>query len=229
MLLSSSRNPNFPPILIEILVTHKCTENKIGNGVRIIEIPIQSETQIDKIVDDCKINGVRIDDSSYEYNNKNRINLYNFNKVESINPKGIFDEFQDNFDRKNTIVFLLNQQGQFRSFDCQCYEVGLRIPQRVHYLVTETAVPFKKIFQEFSKRGVHVRNCFICKFSKQDYYGDRLCVLYKKYNLPRKPSPYYGKSCPYFREDKETGENALQLQEFPSTYKFYFHICKEIL
>ncbi|MDE6489643.1 MAG: hypothetical protein K2L49_00615, partial [Muribaculaceae bacterium] len=49
LLLTSSTNPERDPVLIEIMVTHKCTEDKIRDGVRIIEIQIQSEEDIDNI------------------------------------------------------------------------------------------------------------------------------------------------------------------------------------
>ena len=38
LLLSSSTTRNRPPILLEIYVSHKSTQEKIGDGVRIIEI-----------------------------------------------------------------------------------------------------------------------------------------------------------------------------------------------
>ena len=236
LLLTSSINPKIPPVLIEIMVTHKCTEDKINDGVRIIEVKIQSEEQIDKIVESCLISAVRDDShSNYYYSNDAQNTLYNFNKVESFDPTGSFDEYYDCFSRKNTIVFWLNNHGQFRSFDCHCYEVGKKLPSNVHYFVTEIATPFKEILQEFSKHGVKIRNCFLCKFNKQDSWGDRLCVLYKKHNLPRKPSPYYASSCPHYREDFETpqifignSQQSEQTENYP-THKFYYYICNDIL
>ena len=233
LILTSSTNPNLPPVLIEIMVTHKCTEDKINDGVRIIEIPIQSEEQIDIIVNNCKLKAVRANLSS----NEKEVTLYNFNKVESFDPISYYDEYEDCFDRKNTIVFWLNQQGKFRSFDCHCYEVSKKLPSNVHYYITDRATPFKEIFQEFSKKGVSIRNCFLCKFSKQDSCGDRLCVLYKKHNLPRKPSPYCAVSCPHYGEDFESPQNtvlteqslSLELSACFPTHKFYYHICKDIL
>ena len=218
------------------MVTHKCTEDKINDGVRIIEVKIQSEEQIDKIVESCLISAVRDDShSNYYYSNDAQNTLYNFNKVESFDPTGSFDEYYDCFSRKNTIVFWLNNHGQFRSFDCHCYEVGKKLPSNVHYFVTEIATPFKEILQEFSKHGVKIRNCFLCKFNKQDSWGDRLCVLYKKHNLPRKPSPYYASSCPHYREDFETpqifignSQQSEQTENYP-THKFYYYICNDIL
>ena len=237
LLLTSSTNPKTPPVLIEIMVTHKCTEDKIKDGVRIIEIPIQSEEQIDNIVSNCKLTAVRDEHYNYSYSNDRNIILYNFNKVESFDPIGSFDEYEDCFSRKNTIVFWLNSQGQFRLFDCHCYEVGKKLPSNVHYYITEIATPFKEIFQEFSKRGVKIRNCFLCKFSKQDSWGERLCVLYKKHNLPRKPSPYCALSCSHYREDFGVSQNMIPIAQSLSSeqincmqsHKFYYHICKDIL
>lgn len=237
LLLTSSTNPKTPPVLIEIMVTHKCTEDKIKDGVRIIEIPIQSEEQIDNIVNSCRLTAVRNNHYNYSYSNNRNITLYNFNKVEQFDPVGSFDGYEDCFSRRNTIVFLLNKQGQFRSFDCHCYEVSKKIPSNVHYYITEVATQFKEIFQGFSKRGVKIRNCFLCKFSKQDSCGERLCVLYKKHNLPRKPSPYCAASCPHYREDFVTSQNMVAIVQPQSTeqtdcsqiLKFHYHICEDIL
>lgn len=237
LLLTSSTNPKTPPILIEIMVTHKCTKDKINEGVRIIEIPIQSEEQIDNIVSNCTLTGVRGEYCNYNYSNDRNITLYNFNKVESFDPIGRFDGYEECLGRKNTIVFWLNRQGQFRSFDCYCYEVSKMLPLNVHYYITEIGTPFKEIFQEFSKRGVKIRNCFLCKFSKQDFWVERLCVLYKKYNLPRKPSPYCAVSCAHYREDFETSQNMdpiaqpllAEQMDCLQGHKFYCHICKDIL
>lgn len=237
LLLTSSTNPKRPPVLIEIMVTHKCTDDKIKDGARIIEIPIQSEEQIDNIVSNCKLTAVRDEHCNYSHSNDRNITLYNFNKVELFDPIGRFDEYEDCFSRKNTIVFWLNSQGQFGSLDCHCYEVSRKIPPNVHYYITEVATPFKEIFQEFSKRGVKIRNCFLCKFSKQDSWGGRLCVLYKKHNLPRKPSPYCAVSCSHYREDFGISQYIAPIEQPPSTeqticsqrHKFYYHICEDIL
>lgn len=238
LLLSSSINPNRPPILIEIMVTHKCTEDKIKDGVRIIEIPIQCEEDIEEIANNCYLPAVRYNESTHFSSNERNITLYNFNKEESFDPRDIcLEEIEDCFNRKNTIVFYINKQGYFRKFDCRCYETRSKLPNNVHYFLTQIATPFKEIFQEFSKRGVKIRNCFLCRFSQQDYNGDRICVLYKKHNLPRKPSPYSATSCIYYREDFEyknnceTNEQSQLKDPFdPNSFnKFFYYICKEIL
>lgn len=238
LLLTSSTNSKRPPVLIEIMVSHKCTDEKISNGTRIIEISIQSEEDIDKIANNCKLTAVRDKHFNYSYSNANNIIVHNFNKVESLDPVGRFDEYEDCFNRKNTIAFWLNKKGRFSSFDCHCYEVAKKLPSNVHYYITNIATPFKQILHEFSKRGVKIRNCFLCKYSKQDIRGERLCVLYKKHNLPRKPSPYCAVSCPHYREDSEILQNdMIPIEQAPSTeqteyfqrHKFHCHICKNIL
>ena len=46
---------NIVPLFIEIYVTHKCDETKINSGVRIIELTIKSEMDIDNIINQSKI------------------------------------------------------------------------------------------------------------------------------------------------------------------------------
>lgn len=238
LLLSSSTNPKLPPILIEIMVTHKCTEDKLKDGVRIIEIPIQCEEEIDEIANNCNLSAVRYNESTQFSSNERNITLYNFNKVEKFDPRDIcLEEIEDCFNRKDTKGLYINKQGYFRSFDCRCYEVTSKLPNNVHYFLTQIATPFKEIFQEFSKCGVKIRNCFLCRFSKQDFYGERICVLYKKHNLPRKPSPYSATSCIYYKEDFEYKNNCETSEQSQLTersdcnrfHKFYYYVCKEIL
>ena len=42
-LLTSSKNPDLPPIFLEISVSHDCTPEKLQSGIRIIEMKIHSE------------------------------------------------------------------------------------------------------------------------------------------------------------------------------------------
>lgn len=54
LLLSSTRNPDREPILIEIYVSHKSSDEKINTGVRIIEIKITSEEDIEDIISNLR-------------------------------------------------------------------------------------------------------------------------------------------------------------------------------
>ena len=49
LLLSKSKDENFPKILIEIWVTYSCDSEKVSSGKRIIEIRIKNEQDIDQL------------------------------------------------------------------------------------------------------------------------------------------------------------------------------------
>lgn len=240
LLLSSSSNPSRPPILIEIKVTHECTKEKIDFGARIIEIPIYSESQIDEIVNSCSFSGVRSNsESHFNYYSKREpqyITLYNFNKIEQFNPRENIEKWYDILYHNNSFVFILDGNGKFRTFECNCFDIESKIPKDVHYFISNNATPFKEIFQYFSRQGVKVRTCFLCKFSKKDFYNERICVLYKKFGLSRKPSPNTALTCSHFQEDVDYNSNLItsqlsQLDEanVSNGHKSYIHICKDIL
>ena len=69
ILLTSDRL-DFPPLLIEIFVTHECTEQKKMSGLRIAELKINSEEDILNI---CQ---------SWEIAGDKGVNLYNFNLID---------------------------------------------------------------------------------------------------------------------------------------------------
>lgn len=62
---------------------------------------------------------------NYSYSNDRNIILYNFNKVESFDPIGSFDEYEDCFSRKNTIVFCMGGKTK-RAMLSERSEVGSR-------------------------------------------------------------------------------------------------------
>jgi len=234
ILLRSSVSPNRQPILIEIKVTHECTEEKLKDGVRIIEIPIYSENQIESIVESKVFSGIRNTYSNRFGSINGKVDIepvvfYNFDKEEQFDPRENSVYWDDVFNRKDTLVLCLDRNGKFRSFDCHCYEVESKIPEDVHYFLTNIATPFKEIFQGFSKRGVKIRNCFLCRFSKKDFYNERICVLYKKYGFPRKPSPHSALTCEHFQEDLSIEGDSKNHDVIVSGYKTYYHICKDLL
>ena len=54
-ILLTSNKPNIPPLLIEIFVTHECTESKKNSGLWIIEPKIYTEEEIRTLCNDRKI------------------------------------------------------------------------------------------------------------------------------------------------------------------------------
>lgn len=76
-----SNNANFPPVLIEICVTHPCSEAKKLSGLKIIEIPIRKETDIINI---CSIDKYKEFDEYDDHNDDIIINFYNFIREATI-------------------------------------------------------------------------------------------------------------------------------------------------
>lgn len=230
LILKSSIHPRRPPILIEIFVTHKCSKEKIDDGVRIIEIPIKSEKCIENIIAGNTIIGTICKNN---YSNIKSTTLYNFkaNKTIPYDPRPQYADDEDAwngaFSRKDTVVFCLDSTGFIRLFDCCCYEVLEKIPPRTHYFVSNIRCSYKDILKGFSNRGVKTKTCFLCKFSKQDFDGNRICVLYKKFNLPRKPNPSSALICKHYREDNDVTDIAVDSQTYD--FKFHYYICKDIL
>ena len=183
------------------------------------------------IIRNCVLNAVRYSPYlNYRHfeSTENKITIFNFNKEESLNIEEFLKDFKE-CGEKNTHVFCLNKQGYFRKLECFCNEINKNIPTNEHYFISNSPIPFKEIFQGFSKRGVKVRNCFVCKFSKRDNWDMRICVLYKKYNLERKPNPYNALKCPYYCEDKFVTQTFDEPSPQTETYKSLYYICKEIL
>lgn len=81
LLLKSSEQMNRPPILIEIVVTHKSTEVKLNSKLRIIEIKIDSLEDIDRIISSkCIVESDRPDEFSL-VKPKDNIKFHNFKNV----------------------------------------------------------------------------------------------------------------------------------------------------
>lgn len=70
--LSNSQRPDIEPIFIEIYVTHSCEPEKINSGIKIIEIKIEKEEDVQQPLND--------------FNNP-KVNIYNFNRIIPIEQK----------------------------------------------------------------------------------------------------------------------------------------------
>ena len=67
LLLTKSNNPNLAPVLVEIYVTHRCTEEKIYKGLRIFETKrIKSEEDIEDMLNNDLVVSTNQEQSNYE-------------------------------------------------------------------------------------------------------------------------------------------------------------------
>lgn len=181
LLLCHSEMPKREPILIEIHVTHKSTEEKKKSGYKIIELTIKSEDDLEYFLNTPTIE----DDIQQE--SKRSANFYGFktskttkcfkenlpqiiisrNETE-IKYVGCYKAFEepDNDDTKITFI------GRLEKSDIEKYG----------YIVTR-------------KKGYDIKTCALCK-----YYRDGICCPYKKFSTSKHPEHHTARTCKYYRD-----------------------------
>ena len=123
LLLTNSTNPEIEPIYIEIYYTHKCSEEKIKSGNKIVEFQVFSEDDIYELLKNIKDNRT-IEDSSAT------IRFYNFDKpIRSEHYLDLYFIIKDSND-------LLRHNLLPNGISCQ--EVGR---QHVNNSIYEIAIP----------------------------------------------------------------------------------------
>lgn len=210
LLLTNSTMAEREPVLIEIQVSHKSTQEKQDSGLHIIEIRLKSEEDIKKLLSApyfdetpeakyghvrdvktigfAKFYGFKRESSSsiqLEKRNIHRFYLYSNGKAYVSN----IDDFKSCMsawkkEKDNTIFEA--------SIDCDY--LGAPSPYEFGYVAA-------------MDRGIQVKNCQLCKYHRNGYerlYGSSpiFCCLYKKLGTPEEPEPQYAKECKYYREDK---------------------------
>lgn len=208
LFISSSSKPEREPILIEIYVSHKSTIEKIEAGVRIIEVQIRNEEDIDEIVSSLRIDGIQKSDRSCFGNEKQKNIFFNF-KGQVLKRPAYFNGWMPNYFH----YLWMNKNGYFKAGRCPCDDDPMRhIPTDVHYVISSESFSWKWAFLEFVKRGVDVKNCFVCKYStmtSMSIFEERICTLYKKFGTPRHPNVNTAKTCSYFRLAPHAEKNDL--------------------
>ena len=124
VLLSSSQNPETPPIFLEVSVTHDCTPEKLESGNRIIEMKIRSEDDFKRPIVENKGPMVPL--------RKNPLPQHSYRYYSQIEPEPSFIMFH-HFDRefhhddlKKLDFFALFEDGKigFKEQFISCKNVG---------------------------------------------------------------------------------------------------------
>ncbi len=179
ILLENSTRP-IKPLLIEICVTHPCSEEKINSKLPIIEIPVSSEDDIKEIEMHTELKGDK----------------YNITLKDAYKPLEIKYPVQK---------YALFSSGKYLNEDCYkttCKEITM--PQYKQALL-EISVYDQYFDNNYfllyaQSLGYNIKDCSICQHYKVNYgYSDYpLCMKYKKNNTPKKPYFLYAYQCPYY-------------------------------
>lgn len=188
LLLTDSQNIH-EPIFIEICVSHECEKKKIKSGIRIIEIPLKHEYTLDRIIQEGIIR-----------ENINAL-LYNFKHISgAVLTSGL---------TLNKFVLLESRQGFCPSVRSNCKIYTQRCPSSIFEITfdfqanrTRWVNPFVfgwAMAYETYRNCDNVRNCFLCKYYKQNvYHAEWFCCLYKKFGLEKYCKSNRAIECSYF-------------------------------
>lgn len=190
-----SNNKNEKPILIEICVSHKCTEEKIKSGYRIIEIHIKSEDDIDKIVTSKEIKGYSPDVNEwYCYAQQNDTTFYNFEISEKPNSH----------QEKSIAFFWIDRYNYVHSKLIRGCVNSTRLPKNIlnsKFIIQSSEKLWHLGFKKLSESGLNLKYCPMCKNYRYNYgYQRHMCILYKKNINQKFPKLINATTCSEFTQ-----------------------------
>ena len=211
----------YPPILVEIMVSHACEERKIQSGYRIIEIELNKEEDLE-LIESYQLKQTELSDSDYFKTNrrKNRkneeeapiIRFYNFHDAKKellncheVHQFAIYKNKPSHFSLNETVLcgekdkMIERHRNENKLlYEILFYDVGLWQGDSFVFGVA-------KAFE----RGFKIRNCFLCRYHArnenrftQEEDKPIFCKLYKK--LQTKPQCHSTQAidCSAFVPDK---------------------------
>jgi predicted RNA-binding Zn-ribbon protein involved in translation (DUF1610 family) len=193
----NNTKPN-SPIFIEIFVTHKCTQDKINSGIRIIELKIQSEEDIINII------------NSNILKEGDKVKLYNFKRKEFLvdNLQQDFQKYilypslKDYVDKKN---FTCRNYAQYRK---GIYEISLPYDDYIPNFINGGGLYMVGRVKAYLE-GYFKKNCQLCMWQVEDVYDNKICKLYKRCGNPKYCKENDASKCSMFKEDRNTINNAI--------------------
>ena len=190
LLLTNSKNPNIPPTLIEICVTHPCEDEKKESELKIIEISIKTEKDIENLFSDGFLSenlnkriGNKIEFISFKRNIEEKlispISRFIYHPKLSPNPF------------KNNIKCNIAKSKIFKESI-----VELNIVNKKHCLLNNDYF----IVYNWLANRIKLKRCNMCKFYYATMYDEyAFCRLSTKYGKPKFPEMEYAEKCNSYR------------------------------
>ena len=189
------------PLFLEICVTHRCEQKKIDSGIKIIEFDIESESDIESIV-----NAPYIEENEH-------IRFYNFKTKEMY---GQISEFPE----KSIYKFVLLKPNEEYSYKSSCHEERKGIFEATINWDIEAGsywhslAEFKDAFLVAASQYYPFKSCVFCMHQiERDCYHE--CSLYNKIEgIHKKCRMNNPTVCQHYQEDKE--KTSFLLNKFDS-------------
>ncbi len=180
-------------LFFEILVTHKCDDVKLKSGVRIIEIPITSEDDIERITNSDTL--IEDQDASF----------FNF-KHKDIDAPELARPMQKFIIHKSGKAFIDREHFCCKDFKKQrrgVFEMTLPYYEDIPLFFNCGGI-YPVGWAKAAEAGIQFKNCALCKYMHfNDWEGISSCALYRKFGTNKDCRQNNATTCQYYREDFE--------------------------
>lgn len=193
LLLTNSNNEKIQPVLIEICVTHSCEEEKRNSGLRIIEVKISNEADIERLFDNDVLK------EKYSYSGKNKdVEFISFKR--DICRKATADIYR-------YVINKFTPEGYLERISCSRANYKARkdsdLEMNVVWNIRMDYIPDCKLsIWLYHNKGY--RRCNICKYyGPAMYRNNPSCNYNAKYGGNPDPKMTDAESCRIFKlEDR---------------------------
>lgn len=201
LLLYNDKKPE-NSIFIEICVTHPCEPEKINSNIRIIEIVIKNEEDIESVI---KNNLFKVGDN---------MRLFNFRGKDQIGNNIGFKSPLQKF-----CLFPSKKVHVDYYFDCHkiniyrgIFELILNKDDFTTFTSTDYGF-FDVAIAMASQHHKDLKHCNLCKFQRLTFMGDNICKLYKKRGKAKLCSDNNALECSDFQRDENRINQCVNILE----------------
>lgn len=209
LLLTNSSKPDREPVLIEIQVSHKSTHQKRDSGLRIIEIRLRTEEDLDTL-----LSAPIVENPEAQYGQVRDVETIGFAKFHGFKKKSSVPE---PLELRSIPRFYLFRSGKAFVTNMDEFKSCRKVRSKDNDKATFEAsidsfylgdpTPYEFGYMAARQSGIEVKTCQFCKYHRSGYevgfgLNPIFCCLHKKYGTPEYPEPQFAKDCGYYREDK---------------------------
>lgn len=199
-ILCPCKIPGKDPLFIEIYVTHKCTEEKEKSGLKILELKIGSEEDIDKFINGevpLKYNGHYKSETSFKFI-ESTVKFYGFNPKPQIEYGKL---------RWEASKFVIQSNGKLNVFPVECKNISVH--KAMYEITFAEDVNWGVLIARAIEQGYSPQQHMLCKY--YDYGFRHICKAYKRCNL-KKYCTDNKLPCQYYALDEQLYK--LMLEEY---------------
>lgn len=171
LLLTSSEKPNREPVLIEIQVSHKSTDQKLLSGLRIIEIRIKTEEDIKSL-----LSSPIVENPDTQFGYIRDIETIGFAKFHNFKKKASSPKPLEKRDIQRFYLFrsgkaFVTNMDEPKS----CREVHKKDNDKaifeasIDYFYLNSPSPYEFGYMAAIQNGIQVRTCQFCKYHRSGY------------------------------------------------------------